>query len=626
MTVHGRAYSVAIIAGLALAAVPASAAADTLIDDSFADFAAAPSSTTTWAVEPGAVTLRPTDLSESFEGAALPPSLTAVPWPSGGDAVVGSGAMTVDGARVHPADTTQTAPQTLEFRATFSGAAFQHVGFATDFIAPPHAIFSTGGVGLPTGLYARTDDGAGTVIDTPLALDPLQAHTYRIEWLPNEVRYFVDGAVVATHAVAVAGPMRPAASDFNAGSGAITVDYLGIGSNPATGVFESRVQDAGDARAVWGDLTATSAGGTVAFATRTGNAPSPDGTWSDWELLGAGGEIGSPIARYIQYRATLSGSPSLDRVELDYDVDTVAPVAAIDGVDVTGGSASVTFSSAATDVARFECRLDAPGAAFETCTSPKAFSGLSTGSHAVLVRAVDRAGNIGDAAQQSFAVDPDGPVAAIDGVDVIGGSASVRFSSAATDLDRFECRLDAPGAVFQTCTSPKAFSGLAPGSYTVLVQAVDQNGNVGPVVQRQFTIPSPPASGGGGTTPPPGGDPGPGVQPDGIAPAVRILTGSARASRTGVVSVRMSCPADEVSCRVTVRLKHGRKSSRAKSMTILGGKQATLRLKLPKATRTLLAARGKLKLTTLVTARDAAGNVRRTSRKLTLTPVSSTIG
>jgi hypothetical protein len=88
----------------------------------------------------------------------------------------------------------------------------------------------------------------------------------------------------------------------------------------------------------------------------------------------------------------------------------------------------------------------------------------------------------------------------------------------------------------------------------------------------------------------------------------------------------MTCPADEVSCRVTVRLKHGRKNSRAKSMTILGGKRATLRLKLPKATQTLLAARGKLKVTTLVTARDAAGNVRKTSRKLTVTPVSATMG
>ena len=61
-------------------------------------------------------------------------------------------------------------------------------------------------------------------------------------------------------------------------------------------------------------------------------------------------------------------------------------------------------------------------------------------------------------------------------------------------------------------------------------------------------------------------------------------------------------------------------------MSILGGKQVKVRLRLPKASRTLLTERQKLNVTALVTARDAAGNVDRSSSRLTLRPVSSTMG
>jgi hypothetical protein len=55
---------------------------------------------------------------------------------------------------------------------------------------------------------------------------------------------------------------------------------------------------------------------------------------------------------------------------------------------------SATFAFSGTDaraVASFQCKLDA--GAFETCTSPKAYSGLKKGSHVFEVRAVDGAGN-----------------------------------------------------------------------------------------------------------------------------------------------------------------------------------------------------------------------------------------
>ena len=157
------------------------------------------------------------------------------------------GRLSVDGAS---AGTTATygAGRALEFDATFTAAPFQTLGFATDLNAPPWATFSTKG---DSAFYARTHNGSVST-ETPLPSSLLgSSHRYRIEWAANEVRFFVDGAPVATHSVSFADNMRPLSSDFNPGGTDLSVDWLRMSPYAASGSFESRILDAGE-NADWG--------------------------------------------------------------------------------------------------------------------------------------------------------------------------------------------------------------------------------------------------------------------------------------------------------------------------------------------------------------------------------------
>jgi hypothetical protein len=513
---RARFIKAGLAAAAALSIAPAAAGAATLRDAASADFGAGTPGTSTWVVEPGEVRLK-SDVAANFDGVALAPGFTATPWGAGGGSLVADGTATVNGARVNT-DAMFAGPRVLEFRATFGPAAFQHIGLGNTFNEPLWAQFSTGtGDGtLPVGLYARTAPGQDVAITT---VDPQQPHTYRIERSASAVTFFIDGIQMGSpHPFVATDEMRPVASDFNADTTNIKVDWLALGPYPSSGAFVSRVHEASDPRAVWGALTAVSAGGGVTFETRSGRTATPGADWSDWQATGAGGAIQSPPGRYIQYRATLApaatgASPSLTSVELTYEVDT-APDASIGGVQVTGRTATVTFSSTAADVQRFECSLD--------------------------------------------------------------------------------------GGAFAACASPQTFSGLAPGAHVVTVRAVDRAGNTGPEVASTFTVSEPAGSG------------------DATLPAVTVTPKSLRASKSGKVKVRVRCPDAEIRCSVKLTLKRGNAAAARKTLTVAGGLSRWVTLRLDRATRSRLAARGRLKARMVVAAVDAAGNKQTTTHALKL--------
>jgi sugar lactone lactonase YvrE len=92
----------------------------------------------------------------------------------------------------------------------------------------------------------------------------------------------------------------------------------------ASGIYESDVLDAG-AFTYWGRVTADPENNLVRFETRSGNVNRPQQNWSGWEALKAG-RIASPPARFLEYRATLSGSANVDEVDVAYQMKNVAPV------------------------------------------------------------------------------------------------------------------------------------------------------------------------------------------------------------------------------------------------------------------------------------------------------------
>lgn len=63
-----------------------------------------------------------------------------------------------------------------------------------------------------------------------------------------------------------------------------------------------------------------------AFETRSGNAPTPDATWSEWMAVDSDLKVTSPVGRYLQWRLTLNAPEALLLTqELFYQYNNTAP-------------------------------------------------------------------------------------------------------------------------------------------------------------------------------------------------------------------------------------------------------------------------------------------------------------
>ncbi len=225
----------------------------------------------------------------------------------------------------------------------------------------------------------------------------------------------------------------------------------------------------------------------------------PIGTFIDtWGSLGSGdGQFTSPSG----VATASSGSVYVvdqgnNRVQRFHETDVTAPDTALDSgpSGTTGGNVSFAFSSTEAPLLGFECRLDSSQESdWQSCSSPRAYSNLSTGGHTFDVRAVDAAGNPDPSpSTRSWTVDATPPQTTIDsGPSGLTNDASPSFGfSSSEGGSSFECRLDSNQASdWQSCTSPKSYSSLGDGSHTFEVRATDSVGNTDQTpASRGFTV------------------------------------------------------------------------------------------------------------------------------------------
>jgi hypothetical protein len=178
-------------------------------------------------------------------------------------------------------------------------------------------------------------------------------------------------------------------------------------------------------------------------------------------------------------KAQDTGGNQSGATSVTWTIDTTAPpspvITSTPANPTAKTSASFSFSDTEAGV-NFLCQLDT--GAFLACTSPKAYSSLSQGTHTFSVQAQDAAGNPSSATTFSWTVDttpPPQPVITSRPANPTNQTtASFSFSDTQADVS-FLCQLDNSG--FSACTSPKSYSGLSQGTHTFAVKAQDAVSN-----------------------------------------------------------------------------------------------------------------------------------------------------
>ena len=168
--------------------------------------------------------------------------------------------------------------------------------------------------------------------------------------------------------------------------------------------------------------------------------------------------------------------------------DTVVPQTSITAGPRKYGTSIATFEFESNEKsAMLECSLDR--AQFETCASPKTYTGLARGKHSFRVRAVDGAGNTDPTpATREWDVDVKAPSTKLTEAPDDFSNGGDRFEFASSEKhSSFECKLD--DGDYRACSSPKAYPRLDDGAHRFRVRAVDRAGNPDPSpASRKWTV------------------------------------------------------------------------------------------------------------------------------------------
>ncbi len=148
------------------------------------------------------------------------------------------------------------------------------------------------------------------------------------------------------------------------------------------------------------------------------------------------------------------------------------------------GKASVTFASPDADLAFFQCKLD--GEPYVQCKTPQEVD-VELGSHILLVRAVDAAGNEGEPDSLTWTGQELAPPApALDGTSGVVKTLGATFTFSAPGAKTYECSVD--GGAFAACQSPTTVTVAGDGLHTFAVRGVAAGGAAGPPSSASWTV------------------------------------------------------------------------------------------------------------------------------------------
>ncbi len=193
--------------------------------------------------------------------------------------------------------------------------------------------------------------------------------------------------------------------------------------------------------------------------------------------LGAGGH--TVQVRAIDAAGNADGSPAAH----SWTIDLTPPAVQVDtGPDGPSADTTPTFGFSSEAGATFQCSVDKGTASFGACSETGAHTpaALADGSWTFRVRATDAAGNQA-VASRGFSVDatpPDTSIGTKPAAQVSSTAATFSFSGSdpgGSGVGSFECKLD--GGAFAACASPRELTGLAEGSHSFQVRAIDAAGN-----------------------------------------------------------------------------------------------------------------------------------------------------
>jgi len=268
-------------------------------------------------------------IRDDFSGASLGSAWVHTSWESSGGGTesisVSNGVLTLAGTQIRSNQTFTAKP--VEGRISFAAASYQHFGVATDLstvAADCWAVFSTGGT--TNQLFARVNN-QGAYQEVNLGSLPSGFHLYRISPTASGFAFYVDNALQTTINITFPTdkPLHIAFSMFNgSATGAMQADWVRLVDYPDISTFISSVFDATRA-ATWGAINWNAilpAGTSIVIETRSGDTSSPDSSWTDWTVATNGGTVGSPSARFLQYRIRfVTTDPTVSATVFDVTID-----------------------------------------------------------------------------------------------------------------------------------------------------------------------------------------------------------------------------------------------------------------------------------------------------------------